>query len=257
MPKRKTMEEVKNEFFNLTGNEYTILTKEYINKKQKLEILHSKCQKTFEMNIDGFIYNGNRCKYCSPYRSWVYSTDEFKKAISDSYEGNEYEVLDEYKNTHTHILIKHKTCRRTFEMRPNNFLIKGNRCPNCPRSLGEKKIREYLIKNNLEYISDVKVKGLGNLRFDFKVYYKDSFVLVEYDGRFHYESFSQKKEHINKYNEQIKNDNLKNEFCKQKRIQLIRIPYTELNNIEKILEKTFNDYPKREYTQVSGNADHL
>jgi hypothetical protein len=241
MPKRKTLEEVKNEFFNLVGNEYTILSKKYINKRQKLRILHSGCGRNFEMNADGFLYNGNRCKYCSPYRSWSYTTNEFKKAVKDSFQGEEYEVLGEYKNTHSCILFKHKICNREFEMRPNNFLIKENRCPHCPRSLGEERIKKYLDKNNFKYVPDTKINGLGILRFDFKVYHKDSFILVEYDGKFHYEPFGKKPKNIERFEKQKRNDRLKDEFCLRKNIILIRIHYKDFDNIEKILEKAFND----------------
>jgi very-short-patch-repair endonuclease/DNA-directed RNA polymerase subunit RPC12/RpoP len=219
------------------------LSREYVNKKQKMEILHKICGRTFEMNSDGFLSNGNRCKYCSPFRSWSYTTDEFKRKVAESHEGEEYDVVGSYKNTHTHILMKHKKCGKTFEMRPNNFLLKGNRCPHCPRSLGEERIRECLDSRKINYVPDTKIKGLGNLRFDFKVYRGNSFMLIEYDGRFHFEPFSRKKEHVEKHENQRKNDKLKTDFCKERGIKLLRIHYSDIDNIEAILERTFNDYP--------------
>jgi hypothetical protein len=37
--------------------------------------------------------------------------------------------------------------------------------------------------------------------------------------------------------QQIINDEIKTNFCKNNQIKLIRIPYTEFNNIEKILNE--------------------
>ena len=43
------------------------------------------------------------------------------------------------------------------------------------------------------------------------------------------------------------NDDIKNNYCQDNNIKLIRIPYWESDNIDKILDniiKTFNDYPE-------------
>ena len=37
------------------------------------------------------------------------------------------------------------------------------------------------------------------------------------------------------------NDNIKNIFCEKNNVKLIRIPYTEIKNIKKFLDKTFDD----------------
>ena len=259
MPTRKTLDQIKKEFNDLVGNEYQILSNEYFNNKKKLKILHTSCGNEFEMSADGFLNRGNRCKYCANQMSWSYTTEEFKKMVSESLLGDEYEVLSKYENTHTPVLMKHKTCGNTFEMRPNNFLIKGNRCPVCSTSNGENRIEDYLKKSDKKYVQHAKIQKLSNrMTFDFKIFLNEKeFFLVEFDGRFHYEPYSLKEEHVKKFESQKKNDEMKNEFCKKNNIDLLRISYKEIDNIEKILEKKFNDYSERKYTQVSGNAEHL
>lgn len=44
--------------------------------------------------------------------------------------GNEYSVLEPYKNTRTKILMKHNLCGTEFSVNPNHFVSQGNRCPN-------------------------------------------------------------------------------------------------------------------------------
>jgi hypothetical protein len=55
----------------------------------------------------------------------------FKKEVYDIY-GKEYEVLDEYKNNKTKILIKHN-CGHEFLSIPKDLLRKKGGCPKCKR----------------------------------------------------------------------------------------------------------------------------
>jgi len=73
------------------------------------------------------------------------------------------------------------------------------------------------------------------------VHLKDYNCLIEFDGKQHYipESFdsnkTQKHKNQNFIDLTIKDD-IKTNYCKEKNIKLIRIPFWELNNIEKILQ---------------------
>ena len=140
-------------------------------------------------------------------------------------------------------------------MRPNNFLNKNNRCPYCAEiylkngrklltshSKAEETIANYLKEHNFKYEREVKFQETGRLRFDFKVILDDNiFWLIEFDGRFHKKpSENASKEVIEKWKKQIKNDERKNNFCKEKNIKLLRISSSK--DIIKILDKEFNDY---------------
>lgn len=118
----------------------------------------------------------------------------------------------------------------------------------CINSLGELKITEFLIKNNIKFISQYKFKDCvykKELKFDFLIYYpnnSDNFFMLEYQGKQHEEptSFSgdtsqKTKEENLRYN-QIR-DNIKREYCKNNNIELIEISYKNFDKIEKILAK--------------------
>ena len=85
-----------------------------------------------------------------------------------------------------------------------------------------------------EYV--VSIDG-HNLRFDF--YLEEYNLMIEYDGEQHYipvnfgkwndTELQQKFEIIQKY------DQLKNNYCEDNNIELLRIPYWEKENIEKII----------------------
>ena len=100
-------------------------------------------------------------------------------------------------------------------------------------SKGENIIYNFLLKNNINFIrqktfSDCKYKSL--LFFDFFIPAKN--LCIEYDGEFHYKSIYGKKQ----FEELKYRDNIKNLYCKENNIKLIRIAYTEFNNIEEILK---------------------
>lgn len=63
--------------------------------------------------------------------------------------------------------------------------------------------------------------------------------LIEYDGIGHYNEDTFGKE---SYTNTIKHDRMKNSYCQQNNIQLLRIPYWDFDNIENILTNYLNDF---------------
>lgn len=124
-----------------------------------------------------------------------------------------------------------------FTMRFSNFKYEGKRCPHCGMTYGEQEVANVLKRYNIKYKFQYKYKDcrfINPLPFDF--YLPDYNILIEYDGKQHYESvdlFGGEKGF--KYTKQ--NDGIKNQYCKNNNIKLIRIPYWCFNNIEEILIK--------------------
>jgi hypothetical protein len=126
----------------------------------------------------------------------------------------------------------------TIERRRNN---RG--CPECNDSNGEKKIKEILRNNNIpydkQYIFKELVSNLGNpLRFDVSIFGDKEKtklkMLIEYDGIQHYKQiegwYTKAQFKTLQYH-----DKLKNEYCQNNNIKLLRIPYWEFDNIEQIV----------------------
>lgn len=120
--------------------------------------------------------------------------------------------------------------------------LSGNGCPLCNESKGEKLISKFLDKNNISYIRQHKFEKCKNvycLPFDFFIpRYR---CVIEFDGKQHFEPI----EHfggIESFEKLKINDKIKNEYCEDNIINLIRIRYDQMEAIEDILNETFKNY---------------
>ena len=234
------------EFINENKLDYSVEKIFYKGCHKKIILKHS-CGYTYETTQQAFIKLGRRCPKCQG--GAKQTLDELKQKVYNL-KGDEYTIIsDTYRNAQTKILFRHNSCGRTFEMRPKDFLKpNGNRCPKCRSSRGELKSSQWFTNHNINFEHKYKDETCKNdliLEFDFKVYKNDgTFVLYEFDGRLHFEPWDdteKSKEHLLKQQE---NDEIKNKFCEENKITLIRINYKE--NLEEKLNEYFNlnDYRK-------------
>lgn len=115
-------------------------------------------------------------------------------------------------------------------------------CGCLGNSQGEHKIKLLLEQHHIPFVQEVKFTDLQDktyLRFDFGLLNDEGQIvkLIEYDGRQHFDVNS-----IWYTKEILQHDEMKNQYCQKNNIPLLRIPYTELNNIsiDKLLnERTF------------------
>lgn len=117
----------------------------------------------------------------------------------------------------------------------------------CSNSKGNVKIRQCLEQLNLFFEEEKTFENCYTSKgylYHFDFYLPDYNCCIEYDGIQHYIGWKNGKDE--KSLEKIQyNDKIKNEYCKNNHIRLIRIPYTEFNNltptyIMKLLESDIN-----------------
>ena len=139
-----------------------------------------------------------------------------------------------------------------------NFTSNGRRCPICKESHGERKIREYLTKNNIEFIPQKtfpKLLGTGNkaLSYDFYIPFKN--LLVEFQGEQHYRpvDFSSKdmEQAENNFENQQEHDRRKREYAKLNNIDLLEISYLQKDKIEEILNEILNENFKKDIDTIT------
>lgn len=311
MTKRKTVDEVKNDFVKRWGDLYDYSSiNEYQNNKQKLPII---CRKhgMFPMSANEHL-RGHGCPKCADERTsdrcrmklsdfiirsklihgdyYDYSliTDDsfvnskldieiicpihgvFKQSRHDHLSGRgcykcgkismatkqaltreevinrcneifnnkyDYSLFSEYHSNKDVIMVicpKHGSWPVTVK----NHLYNYSGCPHCKRSLGEERISDFLQLHNIKFQEQYRLRNEylfcknGTVIVDF--YIPKYNTIIEYNGVQHYEEsplFDTRS-----LEEQIERDNAVRQYCKEHKIKLIEIPYTEYDDIDNILK---------------------
>jgi hypothetical protein len=124
-------------------------------------------------------------------------------------------------------------CGTECHVTPKNHL-QGNDCWKCSDgrkpSIAEELLAEYFDDNNIQYERQKALpecKHIKTLTFDF--YLEESNTCIELDGEYH--TKITKRNRFKKYVIQIKCDHIKNMYCADKDIKLLRIPYYETDPI--------------------------
>ena len=213
----------------------TVLGK-YKNTDSKVLLRCDICDYEWESLPHSFLCNrGCGCPQCSGVKRKTHA--EFVKEIAEMHP--DLKILGKYKNSIEKIDIQCKRCGNTFNCAPHYLITHPDNscCPYCCSSSGEKRISDWLDRNGFCYTKEYRFNDCRDkqpLPFDF--YCHQNNLIIEYDGKQHYEAndfFG--GESALKLN-QI-HDRIKNEYCKAHGIRMIRIPYWDYDHIDELLSK--------------------
>ena len=221
---------------------------------QKSDILNSETRVIYECPIHGVhetkiytLIDGHECWECSYERRHAKTRKSAEDVYNDfkQYGGillNKEDYIGwNYKNLH----VICKNCGDVFTTSYCAFMHRnGQLCPKCASNIskGEYVIKKHLEKNNIQFYMQFRFNDCRNiipLPFDF--YLPNYRLCIEYDGEGHYKpirrgniSDIQAKEILDniKYR-----DSIKDTYCAENEIKLLRIPYWEFCNIDDILKK--------------------
>lgn len=237
---------IKNEVENAG---YKLITKENEFKNGQTRIKYI-CPKHGEHDMKAAnFHSGKRCPGCQSDKArerYSFSQDEVYAKVKSL--GGELMNKEDYINQDIkNLKILCPCCHENiFTTSLKHFCQHGGQsCPNCCRkeSVGERKIRQWLEDNNFEFIKEKwfpDCRDVKPLPFDF--YLPNENKVIEFDGKQHFEETHFFSHTNSKYANSITSytqyhDSIKTNYCLSHNISLIRIPYTEINNIEKILQK--------------------
>jgi Zn finger protein HypA/HybF involved in hydrogenase expression len=228
--------EIANQIHN-NKYDYTLI-KEPIRDKKKYNIKCNKCSYIFNNSWDNHTNKSQGCPKCNTPGRKKRTIESIKKQVNEMNTGYEYN-WDSYKSYYDNgFEIKcHK--HGWFNQQVSNHLM-GQRCPKCKSSRGEEFVRKFLKDKKINYVeqktfdSCINPKTNYYLKFDF--YIPSINLCIEYDGEHHFKSiefFGGNKA----YEQTIYLDNIKNEYCQNNNINLVRISFIEFNDMENILNK--------------------
>lgn len=125
----------------------------------------------------------------------------------------------------------------------------------CIKSHGEEQIAQILTQNNIIFQREYSFPNLiyqAPLKFDFAIFHLDGSLshLVEFDGIQHFE-INDFFGGIDNFNKTQIRDNIKNMYCIENKIPLIRIKYTEPITLERIMNYGSYDGSKARFADCS------
>ena len=222
------------------SNKYDYSKVVYVDNISKVKII---CPKHGEFEQKpNYHLGGSGCSYCCGHKC---NKDVFIEKAKKIH-GNKYDYSNSiYISNRSKIEI---ICpiHGSFIQKTSNHLV-GSGCPICKSSKGEQQIINYLKNNNIKFEHQKKfddcIGKIFKLPFDF--YLQNHNILIEFDGKQHFEIVKFNKllsdnEALIEFLNLKQNDIIKNEYCSNNNIQLIRISYKEKNINEFLNNKLIN-----------------
>lgn len=216
-------------------NSDIILLSEYTISRNKVSCKCKHCGNEWSATANSLLMGGG-CPECAKLLRREHIKKSHKRFIQELNEVNKgILILEEYQGANLDIKCKCLECNYEWQTKAND-LLRGHGCPECNKSRGEIYISQYLQSHNIDFIPQYRFEDCKNIKplpFDF--YLPKHNICIEYDGRQHFEPidiFGGEDEFIAT---QCR-DNIKNQYCRQKHITLIRIPYFDYSKIPQILD---------------------
>ena len=222
-----------------TEKGYVLLTKEDEYTDAHMTIVID-CQKHGQQNVTlwAMISSNAGCPRCARELVAMKNTldVDYVEQYINSINGNKLLNKNDYKTRKTPNLKILCSCGDVYTTSFGCYILGVQQCfsCSCKESKPEKCIREFLDGHKIEFEKEYKFddcKDINPLPFDF--YLPQNNLLIEFDGQHHYEPVYGKEQ----YEATVKHDNIKNQYCKDNNINLLRIPYWEGNNIEDVIAK--------------------
>lgn len=191
------------------------------------------------------IIHGHKCKACS----YEERGDDLKhdtKYVEDcvnSINGNKLLNPEDYKDMVTRNLNIRCSCGSIFTTSFSNYMnhnVTTCYSCSCAESSGEEIIRKFLTSYKIDFVQEKRFEDCRDskpLPFDF--YIPENNLIIEFDGEQHFRNVCNWD-----YETTKRHDEMKNQYCKDKGIDILRIPYWEINNIENIIAKKLNLWVK-------------
>lgn len=195
--------------------------------------------------------SGNGCRLCANEKigKSIAQPEETRRKIEDK-NGHKLIIIDErpLRTGFNDLKVQCKKCQKKMTFTCSNLILQEVECKFCGmKSRGERNIKRFLERNGIKYKSQktfsdcINPKSKQPLRFDY--YLEELNICVEFDGVHHFkeeEYFGGNKPawYSKMDYENIKfRDELRDNYCKENGIKMIRIPYWKKDQINNILSE--------------------
>ena len=222
--------------------DYSMIKEEHIQgRDSKISIICTICKNMWNTcSINHHINSRSRCPECANRIPW--SLRKFLKRAVEVH-GNIYDysmIKEEHiQGKNSKISIICTICKNMWNTCSiNNHINNKSGCPICSSSKGELECFNVFQRRNVKIEREYTILYLSRKKFDFFFIVQDRKFLLEYDGIQHFEqwvSFSKNKtpeERKELFEKRQQVDILKTQKALEEGYTLIRIDYTQIDNIE-------------------------
>lgn len=226
--------------------DYSLITKDnFVDSKTEVRIIcpiHGIFEQTPHDHLSG--RGCYKCGKQSMAKKQALTRDEVVRRCNEIFDNKyDYSLFTEY---HSKKDIIQVVCPEhgAWPVSVSNHLYRHSGCPHCKRSLGEEKVARFLEEHNIVFEEQYRINNESLfcinsvILVDFYLPQLNTF--IEYNGVQHYKEnplFDTRT-----LEQQQERDDAVRYYCKEHGFKLIEIPYTEYDNIEKILTKELNIY---------------
>ena len=241
----KIQEEKEKEIFKITNGKLKLISN--FTEKKDYHFFECKCGEKIEYvykNVD----DKTVCKNC---RILETADKYIKKHLGYDYKVVSKEYTDLSRKEP--ILVLHEKCNKVFECKFNSIVHSSYGCKYCKPdcSHGEYCIRNVLEENKILYKVEYHPENCyykSKLYFDIACFYKDELIcLIEYDGEQHFCPRPVKNaydESVKRFESTAKRDLVKNKYCEDNNIPLLRIKYDQEKLIDTMVLDCINNPQK-------------
>ena len=208
---------------------------DFVNMSTKIHVICNVCGHNWHVAPSSLFKFG--CPKCAG--NAIKTTDEFEQELH-TYASN-FELLSPYIRANKKVHVRCNDCGNDDWITPNK-LKSGQQCKFCHETIGEKNIRKYLERHNVNFDSQKSFDGLigvGNKPLTYDFYLPDENILIEFQGEQHEHPVTfggrSKSEAVSDYEKQQEHDNRKRDYAFSHSINLLEIWYYDIDNIEQIL----------------------
>jgi very-short-patch-repair endonuclease len=226
----KNQEDFLRKCYDKHGDKYDYSLVEYTGSQNKVKIIFE--GKIYEQKAGAHIHSSGLVEKVILKKT----TKQFIKESNEIHNFRyDYSKVN-YVNNQTKVIII-CSIHGDFEQVSSSHLS-GAGCPHCMESKGERKISKFLDQKNIEYVRQKKFDDCIGLRYKlpFDFYLPKYRVAIEFDGKQHYEPMEYFGG-LESYNRLKVNDKIKNDYCEDNFIELIRIRYDQIDRIYDILNE--------------------
>lgn len=227
---KKHRESFTNKWINrIDASKYTVLSEvDYLTADSFIDVEEIKTGYRVHTNIRSASKNPQAFNVFSNEKFFLYNLSIYGK--NNGILSAPVSVVDK-SATHTKVLFR-CSCGNEFVRSIYKWMDGRDKCPTCAQTQSsyERKFEEHLIQNNIKYKSEYRFNGCRDIKplpFDFYLTQYDC--LVEIDGMQHFEPVAfngDQKDAEKRFALQKKHDKIKQVYCANNNIPLLRVPYT-------------------------------